>query len=47
MDWKSQLEKNPIQKIEKGENQSEIAACGRKTTGEKVVLFKQRFLTLL
>ena len=36
MDWKNQLEKNPIQKIEKNsKNQSEIAACEQKTTTEK------------
>ena len=36
MDWENHLEKNPIQKIEKTEkNQSEIAACGQKTTSEK------------
>ena len=36
MDWKNHLEENPIQKIEKNcKNQSEIAACERKTTSEK------------
>ena len=35
MDWENHLEKNPIQKIEKTENQSEIAACEQKTTTEK------------
>ena len=35
MDWENYLEKNPIQKIEKKENQSEIAACEQKTTSEK------------
>ena len=35
MDWKNHLEKNPIQKIEKTQNQSEIAACEQKTTSEK------------
>ena len=31
MDWKNHLEKNPIQKLKKTENQSEIAACEQKT----------------
>ena len=36
MDWENHLAKNPIQKIEKNsKNQSEIAACGQKTTTEK------------
>ena len=35
MDWKNHLEKNPIQKNRKSENQSEIAACEQKTTSEK------------
>ena len=35
MDWKNHLEKNPIQKIEKTENQSEIAACEQKITTDK------------
>ena len=35
MDWLNHLEKNPIQKFEKTENQSEIAACEQKTTTEK------------
>ena len=35
MDWENHLEKNPIQKIEKTKNQSEIAACEQKTTSEK------------
>ena len=35
MDWEKNLQKNPIQKIEKTENQSEIAACEQKTTTEK------------
>ena len=36
MDWEKHLEKNPIQKIEKNsKNQSDIAACEQKTTGEK------------
>ena len=30
MDWENHLEKNPIQKIEKSKNQSEIAACEQK-----------------
>ena len=34
MDWENHLE-NPIQKIEKTKNQSEIAACEQKTTSEK------------
>ena len=32
MDWKNHLEKNPIQKIEKTKNQSEIDACEQKTS---------------
>ena len=32
MDWKNHLEKNPIQKIEKTKNQSEIDVCEQKTT---------------
>ena len=50
MDWENQLEKNPIQRIEKknSKNQSEIAACEQKTTSEKAnLLLKHRFLTLL
>ena len=35
MDWENHLEKNSIQKIEKTENQSGIAACEQKTTTEK------------
>ena len=35
MDWKNHLEKNPIQKIEKSKNQSQIAACEQKTTTDK------------
>ena len=35
MDWENHSEKNPIQKIEKTKNQSEIAACEQKTTSEK------------
>ena len=35
MDWKNQLEKNLIQKIEETENQKEIAACVQKTTTDK------------
>ena len=36
MDWKNQLEKNPMQKNRKNsKNQSEIAACEQKTTSEK------------
>ena len=35
MDWENHLEKNPIQKIEKSKNQSEIASCEQKTTSEK------------
>ena len=34
-DRENALEKNPIQKIEKSKNQSEIAACEQKTTSEK------------
>ena len=35
MDWENHLETNPIQKIEKTKNQSQIAACEQKTTSEK------------
>ena len=37
MDWETDLEKNPIQKIEKknSKNQSKIASCEQKTTSEK------------
>ena len=36
MDWENQLEKIPIQKIEKNSNnQSEIDACEQKMTSEK------------
>ena len=35
MDWGNHLENNPIQKIEKSKNQSEIAACEQKNTSEK------------
>ena len=35
MDWESCLEKKTIQKIEKSENQSEMAGCEQKTTSEK------------
>ena len=36
MNWKNYFEKNPIQKIQKNsKNQSEIAACGQKTTTDK------------
>ena len=35
MDWENHLEKNPVKKIEKTKNQSEIAACEQKTTSEK------------
>ena len=35
MDWENHIEKNPIRKIEKTENQSEIAACEQNTTSEK------------
>ena len=34
MDWENHLERTPIQKIEKTENQSEIAAREQKTTSE-------------
>ena len=47
MDWENHLEKYPIQKIEKTENQSEIAACEQTTNEKANFLFKHRFLTLL
>ena len=37
MDYENQLEKNPIQEIEKTvKNQSEIAGCEQNTTTEKL-----------
>ena len=46
MDWESHLQKkNPIQKIKKVKNLSEIAACEEKTTSEKEISYKHRFLT--
>ena len=35
MNWENHLEKNPIEKIKKSKNQSEIAAYEQKTTSEK------------
>ena len=35
MDWKNQLEKNPIQKSKNSRNQSTIAACEQKITSDK------------
>ena len=47
MDWEMQLEKNPIQKIEKNcKNQSEIAACQQKTTSEKAKFCSNTFFSL-
>ena len=36
MDWKNHLEKNPIEKIEKTQNQSEIGSCERKPLARKL-----------
>ena len=46
MVWKNHLEKNPIQKIEKTENQSEIAACEQKTTTDKANLCSNTVFSL-
>ena len=35
MHWENHFKKNPIEKIEKTKNQSEIAACEQKTTSKK------------
>ena len=43
MDWENHLEKNPIQKIEKSKNESEIAAREKKTTSEKANFFQTPF----
>ena len=47
MDWENHLEKNPIQKIEKSKNQSEIAACEQKTTSEKANFCSNTVFSLL
>ena len=47
MDWENQLEKNPIQTIEKTvKNQSEIAACEQKTSSEKANFCSNTFFSL-
>ena len=41
MDWENHLEKNPIQKIEKTENQSEMVACEQKKPLARKRIFVQ------
>ena len=47
MDWKTHLEKNPLEKIENNsKNQSEISACEQKTTSEKANFFSNPVFSL-
>ena len=47
MDWENHKEKHLIQKIEKTENQSEIAACEQKTASEKANFRSSNVFSLL
>ena len=46
LDWKTYLDKIPVKKSKKKENQCQIAICEKETTTEQATLFN-RFSTLV